>query len=380
MARERTIRIFLSYAFTPRQRAYEQKEIHEVLSRAVSSVEARLDLPAKNVRLVPDFAFTEYGRVLRDEILTKIQSADIMIADISDNNPNVLYELGYADALKQDTAIITKSIKGKDTYEVPTDIVVKNRLEYQNIWDIEDRLATALEKRVCKMLDAPLGLADIRKIWFPPDARRIHVIGPKTQAKTEFADVGSLDYDRLNKVGDKAAIIDVLIMLARLYPDAEIKVQVADEFNMETEQNDNMVVIGGPGIQGEDGNAVHRTISEQMNSRVSYPDDYETMKVGDRSLAARHSGGKITKDYGCFARIRNPYNSASVVVMVHGIHTFGVRGAARMFGTDKMYGKNITTILNKLGDDPRFECVAGVDVKNGVPSEPRMEDGGLIPR
>ena len=375
---DRIVRIFLSYAFTPRQNAYEQKEICQVLSDVVSSVEKKMQLRERGIKIVQDFALTEHGRVLRDEILKKIKSADIMIVDISDNNPNVLYELGYADALKMDSAIITKSTKEIDTYEVPTDIDLKNRIQYDDVHELADKLVLPLERRVRGVLDAPPGPKDIRKIWFPQDAPLIHVIGPKSQVKTEFADAESSDYDMLNKMGDKAAIFEVRILLAKLYPNADIKVQMSDEFNMEADQADNMVIVGGPGIPGEDGNSVHRQFSDQMKLKISYTDDCEAMKIRDRQLLATYVDK--TKDYGCFTRMRNPYNSASAVVMIHGIHTSGVLGASRMFGDSEAAKKNIAKVLARLGDDPRFECAVGVSVGRGIPSEPELDENLLIPR
>ena len=377
---DRIVRVFLSYAFTPRQNAYKQEEICRVLSDAVNSVEKKMQLRERGIEIVQDFALTEHGRVLRDEILKKIKSADIMIVDISDNNPNVLYELGYADALKMDSAIITKSTKEIETYEVPTDIDLKNRIQYDDVHELADKLVLPLERRVRGVLDAPPGPKDIRKIWFPQDASLIHVVGPKSQAKTEFADAESSDYDMLNKLGDKAAIFEVRILLAKLYPEAYIKVQMSDEFNMEADQADNMVIVGGPGIPGEDGNSVHRLFSDQMKLKISYTDDCEAMKIGDRQLSATYVEDKVTKDYGCFTRMRNPYNSASAVVMIHGIHTSGVLSASRMFGDGEAAKKNVAKVLAKLGDDPRFECAVGVSVGRGMPGEPELDEDFLIPR
>ena len=99
-----------------------------------------LRLADKNVKLVSNFAIGDIGRILRDQILQRIETSDIVIADISDNNPNVLYELGYADALKRDDAILTKSNKEKEKYTVPSDIRLKQYLAYYKISDIHDEL------------------------------------------------------------------------------------------------------------------------------------------------------------------------------------------------------------------------------------------------
>lgn len=48
--------------------------------------------------------------VIIDDIWESINSARFLIADVTDRNPNVFYELGIAHALGKDVIIITKSI------------------------------------------------------------------------------------------------------------------------------------------------------------------------------------------------------------------------------------------------------------------------------
>src|SRR5581483_10773131 len=116
-----------------------------------------------------------YGGILRSELLSKISNADIFIADISDNNPNVFYELGYIDALKKPTIII-KSRKEEEQYQIPS--------------DISDRFY--LKKRIEEVLEVPhLSLDDVRRLWFAEDASVINVIGPPSETKTKFSEVQS---------------------------------------------------------------------------------------------------------------------------------------------------------------------------------------------
>ena len=84
-----------------------------------------------------------------DDIVKEIRDAAIIIVDISDNNPNVYYELGMAHTLKQNqTIIITQgeynktpfdiahfriikyenSIEGKESLEKQLDLTLKNLL------------------------------------------------------------------------------------------------------------------------------------------------------------------------------------------------------------------------------------------------------------
>ncbi len=115
-----------------------------------------------------------------DDIVKEIKDASIIIVDITDNNPNVFYELGMAHTLKQNqTIIITQddykktpfdiahfriikyedSIRGKENFERELELTIKNLLtdykslnreKYQLIFDVlvagkrQDHLATIL--------------------------------------------------------------------------------------------------------------------------------------------------------------------------------------------------------------------------------------------
>ena len=371
MARERVVRIFLAYAFEPRQKAYKTPEIRAMLERAVEAAEKRPGLAGRRVSLVPDYAM-EPGRTLRDEVHKKIRASDVTVVDISDNNPNVLYELGYMDALGKRPPILLKSRSEKEKYPIPSDVNNTIYLPYDHIDDAETPLADALEKQVGKIMDAAPGPDEIRMLWFGKDAQTIHVIAPKSQQETEFANIKSPNYDRFHKFGDKTAVWETLVLLTKLYPSADVKVHVAGEFDMESEmRRDNLVVIGGPGF-GKEGNRVCRTISQRMESVVSYAKDYETMLVGEDKLNASYRGSRMTQDYGYFARFRNPYNPNSAIVMAHGIHTLGVLGAARAFSIDAACRDNIEWALDELGSDPCFESWFPVRVANGLVDAPVM--------
>jgi len=64
--------------------------------------------------------------MLIDKIRSNIEEADVIIADLSGQNPNVLYELGVAHALGKQVVLIHDS-SDKD---IPTDIQGYERLHY----------------------------------------------------------------------------------------------------------------------------------------------------------------------------------------------------------------------------------------------------------
>jgi hypothetical protein len=62
-----------------------------------------------------------------DKIYNEIENSDFIIADLSDKNPNVFYELGYAHAIGKLCILITKSADN-----IPFDLKHKRHIVYGN--------------------------------------------------------------------------------------------------------------------------------------------------------------------------------------------------------------------------------------------------------
>lgn len=67
---------------------------------------------------------TEPGRIT-DQIISAIERADVVIADITDANPNVLFELGYADALEKRIIVLNQRVE-----DTPFDIKDWRQITY----------------------------------------------------------------------------------------------------------------------------------------------------------------------------------------------------------------------------------------------------------
>ena len=65
------------------------------------------------------------------------------------------------------------------------------------------------------------------------------------------------------------------------------------------------------------------------------------------------------------------------MVLIHGIHTLGVLGAARAFSDQAASLDNVEWALGRLGSDPRFESWFPVGVTDGVVDTPLMKDATL---
>jgi len=107
--------------------------IYASIGRAVRALDERL------VAIRAD-EIARLGRIT-DQIIEAIRDADIVIADITGLNPNVLWELGYASALGKPCALLMRRGEG-----APFDIYDHRRIDYDAspTADDERRLAELL--------------------------------------------------------------------------------------------------------------------------------------------------------------------------------------------------------------------------------------------
>ena len=71
------------------------------------------------------------GSIL-EEIWDQIRRADLILADLTDNNPNVLYELGIAHALSKPSLLVAHTTKGSLPTGTPFDLRAHRILAYKN--------------------------------------------------------------------------------------------------------------------------------------------------------------------------------------------------------------------------------------------------------
>lgn len=99
------------------------REEYDDVFRAVVDALAALEQPIKTHRAE---AFSSSSPII-DEILSDILSADYVVADLTTQNPNVLYELGLSHALKSDVILLTQT-----PASVPFDVTHLRLLAYEH--------------------------------------------------------------------------------------------------------------------------------------------------------------------------------------------------------------------------------------------------------
>jgi nucleoside 2-deoxyribosyltransferase len=112
--------------------------VYNFIGRAVDRLEGRL-------AAIRADQITQLGRIT-DQIMDAIETADIVIADITGRNANVLWELGFAHALGKPCALLMRNVD-----QAPFDIYDHRRVDYQPTPTEED------ERRLADILRSALG-------------------------------------------------------------------------------------------------------------------------------------------------------------------------------------------------------------------------------
>lgn len=227
-------------------------------------------------------------------------------------------------------------------------------------------------------------------MWFSENVSEISIIVSPETEKPQDADLKSHNYGFMDNVGDKDSILEIVKLLSKYYPNASISITETNNF-LPTLLTGNIVVIGGPGgdeyvmadgsVVNDEGNKYCKLFSKKMQSCVSYTNDCEIMIVNGHEYEASYdSDGFMISDYGYFAALPNPFNPASRVVLLHGIHTLGVVGAAKIFSTEVQAESNyrfLRSIIKSM-DTIAFESFFQVDVYNGQAFCPRLATNSVF--
>ncbi len=130
--------------------------------------------PLEEVGFVVERADSQLNqRSILQDIVRGIASADLIVADLSDMNPNVMYELGLAHALEIPTILLTQNIN-----ELPFDLRAYRANEYSVHFSeaakIQDAVRTLGDGRISGDLQFGSPVTD----YLPPELRSDRQPGP----------------------------------------------------------------------------------------------------------------------------------------------------------------------------------------------------------
>jgi len=168
--------------------------------------------PAKGLGITAERVDEQiYQEGILERIYRQIELADIIIADMSNQNPNVFYEVGYAHAKNKICILMTSNPD-----DIPFDLKHRRHIVYNSI-DI-------LRKNIIEeLLWAKKEIENINKSHIKVSLQNIS----GTLEKTKFSAVGHVDFeiDLLNDTGAPSAEIEAVYFYSRkawkLYQDGK---------------------------------------------------------------------------------------------------------------------------------------------------------------
>ncbi|MEN3306100.1 MAG: hypothetical protein V7603_2302 [Micromonosporaceae bacterium] len=124
-------------------------------------------------------------------------------------------------------------------------------------------------------------------------------------------------------IGTVFAYQHVVNLLLRGYPGMrKVSLYFSDDFPPSFYE-DNLILIGFPQT-----NRVTRSVMARLALPIQFDDHVLVERETSRSFCARVESGSITEDYGCLVRARNPFNPRSIVYILAGSQTYGMKAAA----------------------------------------------------
>ena len=318
------------------------------------------------------------------DVLAQIESGTppaFAIIDVSELDEELALLAGYLQGMPIPAMFLCRSSSVGALGRLGIRATDPRVIEYSRL----DELAgTGLARRITQAI-SPSRIQEevIYDLWFPRETQTIWIVCPTIHEAGEFATPESPNYTYLDNLGDTDALLHVMVFLSRYYPRANIE-KFSSEDLPPGHTHSNLVVIGGPGCDGEISNRICRVLMSTMRSRVSYSDECDRMLVGTGlsalELTADLSAELHTKrrDYGYFARFPNPFNEDATAVLLSGIHTTGVLGAASAFCERREALRNFHAVYKSSANPGSFECHFEVNSFNQTIQVPRIEPANIV--
>lgn len=165
----------------------ERRDADFVMNTFINPVAKKLDydvLRADLIQSVTDIS---------DSILEQLDNSDLVIADITKANPNVMFELGYRFSTKKPYLILTQSIK-----EIPFDIKGIRALEYTVTAPDIDDFQLRLEQMIKVIAETQVDTNN-----------DLNNLGEKMGAELLMNAIATGDLSKLEKVAELAKMFGV---------------------------------------------------------------------------------------------------------------------------------------------------------------------------
>lgn len=370
----RTYSVFLGLQFQSSQ--YDRSDIVAAVQSAVTMAQTDIQKTHPNVTLRLEHSLLKLGEPVNTQIVSLVRNAITAVFEVSEQNPNVYFEMGMAYASLVSEPVLLFNKKAARKVLIASDVRDLMRLDYPagGVDQVDGQLARHIKRVVQAQLVAEENQAkdpwsDLRQIWAQgSSARSVTIVCPTLprEYQPKYAKRGSPEFINLARFGDLDALVEVITLLTNLFPNRHVKYVTSDEVQA-TDRRGNIVVIGGP-----DFNSLTHEILRERAFPFAYRETSQApllrhVSTGDE-FPLKTRSQKVVQDYGLFARFPNPLNARAAVIMIGGLQTCGVLGAVMAFGMNATARRNAKKIVQHCSGSPRFAVLIPVTVSGSQPS------------
>ncbi len=368
------VKVFIGYQF--KSPHFCRSEMENCLVEACDRAQDDTNRERRDhVNIRPDFLDLLSGEWISSQILAKLAQADICVLEISDLNPNVFLELGYA--LGRGKPCIYLQHEDQDISRIPSDIqgmvvvrYTKETLTAKLAYEIYRRTQEIIRERAVQQAKSTAENEDqdiLRAFWGLEGEHSIYLVCPEIPQESRIVDTSLVmrHYVRLMKFADLDTLFYLEGFMSRYFPDIRVYECTCNNVPPEAYE-ENFISIGG---------IAWNKVTAELIQRISLPfvqrdggagkdDPIEDIRTKTQYLPTVGTDGAMQEDIGFFVKVPNPANKKRSLFIINGIRTHGVLGAAKCFAGDAQSVDNCSYILKPMGKDPQFVALLRVPVIN----------------
>lgn len=341
------IRVFIGHQFNSEFFSSDNfvKIVKSCCQKAESNLKGQNHTKNFSLKVHSQDFHLEVGEIINNSIHNQIKLSDICIFEISDNNPNVMYESGFAIGLDKTVIYVSHSSRVRN---IASDISGVGIATYEKIDSLDVNLVNEVEKGIVKIINSKSVVDSFWKF-------------------TNYPTTAYLGKEKSNfSIGDLKALE---LIRAKLKNHKNIELGIEQSFS--DKLSSNLIIIGGP----KSNEYVEKTfaICKQDKFKISELKEVKTqnkwciLKNDEIYRCTDFTHEKTTesddKDYALIYLGRNPYNSTLRWICFSGLSRVSTLESIRCFLDEN----ELSRILEEIDYKPSLDycIILEIGIHNG---------------
>jgi len=342
------LKVFIGYAHSSDFYNKEQfvHEINNCCTKAYDNLKSKPEMQNTSIKLESHDFHLKVGEIINLSIRNQIRNSDICIFEISENNPNVFYEAGFALGLSKTVIYVSHASMVRNIASDNSGVGIAT---YMDLNDLNNNLVVEIEKAITHIINSK---SVVDSFW----------------EFTQNPTTAFLGKDKSNfSIGDLKALE---LIRAKIKNHRNIEIGIEQKF--ENQLSTNLIIIGGP-KSNEYIRKIY-TICNQLKYDIQEIETCETknkwciIKDGNVCCNTNFTHEQTTdsaeKDYAIVYLSRNPYQSNIKWFCFSGLTRMSTIESIRCFLDEK----NISKLLELLDYNPDYDysLILEIGIFNGI--------------